>query len=378
MKPVSKKIVFVANTAFTITNFRKELIKSFVEENYEVIVACPTFCSLSNIEDVSSSLRDLGARHYPLLLSRSGINPFSDIKLFISLLKLFKKEQPYAVLNYTIKPVIYSSIAAKISSSAKVYSTITGLGYLFTSKSLKNRIIAFIVKLQYFLALQFNTLVFFQNSDDLNLFKKMRLLNNVKTKIINGSGVDLNKFFPSENVKLKFSFIMIGRILKDKGIDEYISAARGVKKKYPEAVFKLLGSLDDNPSAYRENDILKWEKEGVIIYIKPQKDVRPFLAESEVFVLPSYREGTPRATLEAMAMGLPVITADSPGCRETVIDGENGFLVTVKDSYSLQIAIEKMITNRQLINKMGAKSLHFVKQKYDVNLVNASILEEII
>ena len=161
MRKNPKKIIFVANAAFTIVNFRKELIQSFLEKNYEVIVACPTTCPLSNIEDVSSRLIKLGVSHYSIPLSRNGINPFSEIKLFLSLVKLFKKEQPFAVLNYTIKPVIYSSIAAKLACASKIYSTITGLGYLFTSKTIKSRIISSIVKFQYFLALKLNTLVFF-------------------------------------------------------------------------------------------------------------------------------------------------------------------------------------------------------------------------
>ncbi|MFT4781975.1 MAG: glycosyltransferase involved in cell wall biosynthesis [Pseudohongiellaceae bacterium] len=373
-----KKVVLVANTAFTILNFRKELIQSLIKENYEVIIACPMSCSLMNESNVGKEIETIGATHYSIPLSRIGTNPLSEIKLFLSLLRLYRKEQPGVILNYTIKPTIYSSLAAKLSCRAKVFSTITGIGYIFSNESLKSQLLALIVKSQYWLALKCNRLVFFQNNDDVSLFKKIGLLNNIPTRIVNGSGVNFNDFQSTEKEKLNCSFLMVGRILKDKGIDEYISAARQLKKQYPEAKFQLLGPLDSNPMSYKIADVNTWQKEGVIEYIPSTKDVRSHLDLAEVFVLPSYREGTPRSVLEAMAMKMPIITTNAPGCKETVVDGENGFLVDVKNSTQLAEAMEKFIVNKSLISKMGEASFKMAQQKYDVNIVNKSILNEIL
>ncbi|MBV1911899.1 MAG: glycosyltransferase family 4 protein [Kangiellaceae bacterium] len=374
----SKKVVLVANAAFTITNFRSELIGEFISRGYKVVVACPESCLLSGQENVSDTIGELGAKHYAIPLSRSGINPFSEIKLFLSLQKLFKKEDPEIVLNYTIKPTVYGSIAAKSSCRAKVFSTITGLGYLFTSNSLKSKILGFVVKLQYFIAFKLNHTLFFQNNDDLELLQSIGLLKNVRTKIVNGSGVNLTTFKSTGRHKRPKSFLMIGRILKDKGIDEYISAARKLKIKHSDVLFQVLGPLDENPAAYGLSDINKWQKEGTIEYISPKKDVRPFLEAAEVFVLPSYREGTPRSTLEAMAMGLPVITTNAPGCKETVEDGVNGFVVKVKDSNKLAEAMEKFIVEDKLASRMGLESLRVATDKYDVAKVNQAILSTVI
>ncbi len=374
----SKKIILVANAAFTITNFRKELIEKFVDMNYQVIVACPSSCTLSGENDVSLGIGLLGATHFAIPLSRSGINPFSEIKLLLSLIGLFRKEQPDVVLNYTIKPTIYGSIAASVCRKTKIFSTITGLGYLFTSRSIKSKLLNLVVRIQYYIALRRNTLVFFQNSDDLRLFEEIGLLKGIATKIVNGSGVNLAEFQPSEHEKRNNSFIMIGRILKDKGVEEYIEAARILKMKYPDALFQLLGPMDNNPAAYNMQDVQSWQEEGIIEYIPPTSDVRPYLARTEVFVLPSYREGTPRSTLEAMAMGMPVVTTDAPGCKETVTDDVNGFQVSVRNHRELADAMEKFILNDSLLIGMGRESLKLARLKYDVNVVNESIVGEVV
>ncbi len=374
----SKKCIFVANTAFTIINFRKELIQTLINNSYEVIVACPKSCSLMNEDNVVDAIESIGATHNSIPLSRNGINFLSEIILFISLILLFKKHKPAIVLNYTIKPTIYSSLAARLSCRAKIFSTITGIGYLFSNNTIKNRFLALIVKFEYFFALKCNSLVFFQNNDDLTLFNKMGLLNNISTKIVNGSGVNLNDFQLTGKEKLEYSFLMVGRILKDKGIGEYIAAARHLKKKYPKTKFQVLGPLDNNPAAYKMEDVNAWQVEGVIEYIPATKDVRSYLEKAEVFVLPSYREGTPRSILEAMSMSMPIITTDVPGCRETVIPGLNGFLVEVKNFQSLANAMESFIIDRNLVKVFGDSSRELACKKYDVKRVNESILSEIL
>jgi len=377
---MSKKIILVANTAFTIINFRKELIESLHQKGYEVLVICPEICTFYNGNDVKSRFKALGVRFIPVYINRNGVNPFQDIKLLMQLTKVYKFEKPDIVLNFTIKPTIYSSLAAMIAGVKKLSSNITGLGYLFTDNSFRARLLSLIVRFQYKISLKCNDIIFFQNPDDLDLFCKLKLVSDrKKTTIINGSGVNISKFiFDSEKTKIPMSFIFIGRLLKDKGIIEYVAAAEIIKRKYPESTFRILGGFDDNPNCIPKAYLEKVVKEGIIDYIPSKANVAPYLAESEVFVLPSYREGTPRSVLEAMATGLPIITTDAPGCRETVLDGVNGYLVEVKNVDALCDAIERLIINSELKELMGNRSLEIARTKYDINLVNQSILDQLL
>lgn len=374
-----KKLMLVANAGFTVINFRKELIETLVERGYEVVVACPKSCGIMALDDVAGAIQSLGARHIPLELSRRGLNPASELMLLYRLLKIIGREKPSHILNYTVKPVVYGSIAGWLCGVKKICSTITGVGYIFTGNTFKSKFIKTFVWLQYFFAFKCNKVIFFQNIDDLNLFASMRLLRGVNCKIVNGSGVN-TKYFQADNKQVNphTTFIMIARLLRDKGVGEYIEAARQIKSEYPDSTFYLMGALDDNPESYAPSDLARWEQEKIITYIKPNKDVRPFLLAADVFVLPSYREGTPRSILEAMCMGMPVITTDTAGCRETVEDGINGFLVPVRDSDSLIISMRRFIECPSLIESMGAKSLDLVKKKYDVAMVNQTILDAVL
>jgi len=382
MNSQAKKVAFIANSAFTLINFRKELIGSFIEKGYEVIAICPIECGLMGERNIEEALSEIGVRHISIKLSRKGVNPISELLLLFQLFKILRKEKPELVMNYTIKPVIYGSIAAKIFTKARIFSTITGLGFAFTNTGFVGRSLAKVIKLQYSMALRFNETVFFQNSDDLSLFNKLGLVSKTKTKIINGSGVNLERFNCAVNKNtLKRepnSFIMIARILKDKGVAEYINAARIVKREFPNSKFILLGAIDDNPASYKLEDVEQWQNEGVIEYIGPQTDVRPYLFSNQVFVLPSYREGTPRSVLEAMAMEMPIITTNAPGCKETVENDINGYLVDVESVEQLTDAIKKFIDNPTLILKMGKQSLEIARRKYDVNRVNQDILSSVL
>lgn len=367
-----KKAMFVANVGFTLTNFRSELMQKFRDNGYVVKIVCPTE------SDFNSNLLKYEKDVIPIFLSRRGLSPLKDLKTFFQLIKIYREEKPDVILNYTIKPTIYSSIAAHICGVKQIFSTITGLGYIFTGDSLKKKLIRLIVCSQYRLALRYNKKVFFQNPDDLELYTKLGLVEKTKAKIINGSGVNLNVFQPDPNViKIPKSFLFIGRILKDKGIGELIEAAKVVKNTYPDTKICLLGNLDENPASYKLKDIEKWKSEGLVDYLPPIEDVRSILKSYQVFVLPSYREGTPRSILEALAMGMPVITTDVPGCRETVQNGENGFLVPVKNSYELAQKMIYFIENPEVIEVMGAKGLQIAYLKYDVHSVNKSIYSEV-
>jgi len=228
----------------------------------------------------------------------------------------------------------------------------------------------------YWVALRNNTKVFFQNPDDQELFTSMNLVSGCEQCVlINGSGVDIEYYRETPPVTERIVFLLIARLISDKGINEYVEAARRIKQDYPEVVFRLVGPFDSNPSAIPKKKIEKWHDEGVIEYLGKTRDVRPYIAESSVYVLPSYREGTPRTVLEAMSMGRPIITSDAPGCRETVIEGKNGYLVRVKDVDGLVQALERFILNPKLISMMGKESRKIAVKKYDVRKVNATILE---
>ena len=368
-----KKIILVANVGFTLTNFRKDLIETLSVAGHSVSIANPTE------DDFNDALKTFPHPVHSFNLSRKGLSPFKDLRTLWQLYKIFKREKPDIVLNYTIKPTIYSSIAAFMAGVAGIYSNITGLGYIFTGTSLKKKLIKQIIKIQYKIALNLNNKVFFQNRDDRKEFLDLKLTSEEKTVIINGSGVSLEKFKPNHSIsKEKDSFLLIARLLKDKGIGEYVAAARTVKAKHPEAGFYLLGGTDDNPAAYSLDEVKAWQQEGVITYIPQTDDVLSHLLRAEVFVLPSYREGTPRSVLEALAMGLPVITTDAPGCRETVVDGENGFLVPVRESEVLSQRMLDLIEKPELKSKMGECSLLKAKEKYDVIKVNQSIMDVIL
>jgi len=375
---IKPKVMIIANAGFTIVNFRSELINDLIQRDCEVVAVCPVDCNLIN-GDIEKIFKTMGVLFRPINFDRSGINPFKDLALMFNLIKVLKRDKPDIVLNYTVKATIYGSIAAWLCNIQKVASNITGLGYIFTNRTLKARFIRYFVKLHYKIALRLNDIVFFQNSDDLALFIKLNIIHsNVATKVLNGSGVNLNTFSPNRKVKkVPQSFLFVGRLIRDKGIIEFIEAAKKIKHSFPSAKFRIVGAFDENPSAITKSFIDKFVAEGVVDYVGTTSNVLPYLQESEVFVLPSYREGTPRSVLEAMAVGLPIITTDVPGCRETVSHGLNGLLVTEKDVDSLYSAMFTLINDSNLRSKMSSESILRAKKIFNVDKVNADILSSI-
>jgi glycosyltransferase involved in cell wall biosynthesis len=370
---MTKKAIIVGSFLDALLWFRQELIKEFINEGYDVIACAPK----PENEELIKQVKALNITYIEIPMTRAGLNPFKDISSFLFLYKLFKKEKPTFIISYAIKPVIYGSIAAKLARVPAIFSMITGLGHAFITKGIKGFILRKSASLLYKIALKCNNRVFFQNPDDQCFFVEKGIIPDFKqTQLINGSGVDL-EYYKQSPFPTNFSFILVARLLCEKGIYEYAEAARVIKRKYPDITFKLVGFLDKNPSVISAQDLDKWQEEGFIQFLGRSENVRSHLNDSTVFVLPSYREGTPRTVLEAMAVGRPIITTDVPGCRETTTHGLNGLLVKSHDVTSLQLAMEEMFLNSEKIIEMGAQSRRIAEEKYDVHKVNSVICKTI-
>ncbi len=350
-----KTIVLTSNTSWSMWNFRKGLMNALLEMGYDVYVVVPE-------DEYSKNF----PKFIPLKnLDRKGKNPIKDAKLLLEYISIYRRIKPDLVLSFTIKPNIYSSLACRILG-IRCISTITGLGYVFVKKSFLTKLVSFLYKI----ALAKNHKVIFLNPDDMKLFLENSIVNKEKGIIIKGEGVNTNHFSPElckNSQESPFVFLMVSRLLWDKGVGEFVSAGRLLKKAYEEKVeLWLLGPIDKgNPSSVSEQDIRKWEEEGIVKYLGVFDDVRPFLCKAHCVVLPSYREGIPRSLLEAMAMGKPIITTDSPGCREVCIDGENGFLVKPRDVQSLFKAMETMYKlSREQREDMGRSGRRLALEEF--------------
>jgi glycosyltransferase involved in cell wall biosynthesis len=363
------KIVVVGSYAESLIQFRGHLLIAMVEAGWSVICAAPRAS-----QELQNELKQIGVKYYDSDIDRNGFNILKDVRTFFQFTSLFRRLRPDIVLSYTIKPVIYASLAARITKVPNIYSIITGLGYAFTGKGARNKLVSRIVSLLYHLSMRCNVRVFFQNPDDRNIFINRKYIRNIHNAIIiNGSGVDIDYYRPAK-APVTVSFLLMARLIKEKGIMEYVAAARAIKTVYPEIKFCIAGPLENRPGSILRSQLDKWIISGTINYLGVLKDVRPSLRSAAVYVLPSYREGTPRSILEAMAVGRPVITTNAPGCRETVVDGENGFLVPVGDSKALADRMKYLLENPSVREAMGKRSRDIVIRKYDVNDVNSNIM----
>jgi glycosyltransferase involved in cell wall biosynthesis len=369
-RPARLKVLLLGSYAPSLINFRGPLIAAMVERGHEVFAAAPDIDP-----DVTAKLVALGATPVPVVLGRTSLNPAATWRSGRQLNALVKRIAPDAMIAYTIKPVVLGAAAARAARVPRFAAMITGMGYAFLGGLNPRRLaIRLVAMLMYRRALSASQLVIFQNEDDRSDFRRLRLLPPDKpTLIVNGSGVDLEHFTP-EPVPSETSFLMIARYLRDKGIREYGAAAVRLKAEFPEVRIRLAGWLDEAPDAIGQAELAAMVAGGVED-LGQLADVRPAIAQASVYVLPSYREGTPRTVLEAMAIGRAVITTDAPGCRNTVVEGENGFLVPVGDSDALYRAMRRFVEDPSLARTMGEASLRLVREKFDVDKVNAAILE---
>jgi glycosyltransferase involved in cell wall biosynthesis len=369
MKGAELAIILVnGSLAPSIFNLRGPLIRELVSRGHTVYASAPDITA-GDAERIAS----LGAIPTPVPLQRTRQGIAADIRYFLTLRSLMRELSPDRVLNYTVKPNIWGSFAARLVGIPTV-SMVTGLGYVFTeSTTWKQRLTKVVARVLYGLAIKSNRMVLFQNPDDVQDFAAaIRSLDLRKVKLTNGSGVDLVTFSPVP-LPERAVFLMIARFISAKGIREYGAACARLKAAYPDAECLLVGMADSGPDGVPEAEVMALCT-GVIEYLGPLFDVRESIARASVLVLPSYREGTPRSTLEAMAMARPVITTDVPGCRETVIDGVNGRLVPVRDVDALAAAMIELARSPQLRQTMGAKSREIAQLRFDVDKVNDAII----
>lgn len=369
-----KTFLLIASFPDSLIKFRGPLLRALVAKGLDVHVAAP---DLADVPDIRTELEALGITLHEIGLKRTGTNPVADLATVAELWRLMRRIRADYVLGYTIKPVIYGSLAAWLAGVPNRFALVTGLGYAFTGEaSGKRGLLRKLIQRLYRFGLSKSYKVFFQNPDDEALFRQLGLLPvDVPSCVVNGSGVDVADYAVAP-LPDKPSFLLIARLLGDKGVREYAQAAQRVKAQYPSAVFRLVGWIDDNPDAISQQELDEWVHTGIVEFLGKFADVRPAIADCNVYVLPSYREGTPRTVLEAMAMGRPVITTDAPGCRETVTDSDNGFLVPVKAVDDLAAAMIRFIENPKLVGKMGQRSRQVAEQKYDVHRVNEFMLAE--
>jgi glycosyltransferase involved in cell wall biosynthesis len=363
-----KTIVVCSNYAWTIFNFRMPLIKSLTKSGYRVIV-------ITQFDGYEKKIANEVNKVIPLFISRKGVNPLIDLATLFDLIRILFELKPDYFLPFTIKPVIYGSIASRILNITYM-PMITGLGTVFIS----NNWITKIVKLLYRFALIKASVVFFQNDDDKDLFLQNKIINYKVCKLTPGSGVDLEKFLYTEMPTIEeISFLFIARMIKDKGLIEFVDAAKHLKKTYPQVKFKLLGPLEvENRTSVSRDQLYQWVDEGVVEYLGETDDVSYFIKESTCVVLPSYREGTPRVLLEAASIGRPIIATDVPGCREVINNGINGYLCKSHDAIDLASKMSKMImlpnTKRKEMGKNGRRK---VEQEFSHEIVSEIYIDSI-
>lgn len=368
--------LLIASFPDSLLRFRGSLLNALLARGLSVHVAAPDLPAGSTMRQ---HLEAKGLQVYDIPLRRTGMNPFADLRSLLNLWRLMRSIRPDYVLGYTIKPVIYGSLAARLARVPRRFALITGLGYAFQGQEDGGDwrgLLRSLVQRLYAVALHGTHKVFFQNPDDQALFRELGILPPATPSfVVNGSGVDVAEYSVAP-LPTAPRFLLIARLLGDKGVREYAEAARQVRSLYPEAVFSLVGWIDENPDAIKQEELDAWVAEGTLEFLGRLSDVRPAIAACSVYVLPSYREGTPRTVLEAMAMGRAIITTDAPGCRETVVDDDNGLLVPVRAVNELVAAMQLLIAERELVVRMGARSRLIAEQKYDVHRVNAVMLKE--
>lgn len=366
------KVVVLASYARSLTILRRPLLAALAAAGHEVLALAP-----DEVPEVRAELARLGVAFRTVPLERTGMSPRRDLAALVALVALLRAERPDALLAYTAKPVIYGGLAARLARVPRSFALITGLGYAFIEQgTARGRAVSAVVRRLYRASLAGADAVLFQNAEDRDLFRAQRLIGaRQRTVVTDGSGVDLDAFtvapLPAGGAPV---FLLIARLLRDKGVVEYAAAARQVKARAPAARCLLLGPYDTNPTALRAADVEGWVREGAVEYLGEVADVRPVIAQASVVVLPSYREGIPRSVLEGMAMGRAIIATDVPGCRQTVTPGVTGLLVPPRDAAALAEAMIALGEDPARAAAMGAAGRALAEARFGTARVTATML----
>lgn len=364
------RVVLFGSYAPSLIHFRGHLIREMADRGHEVFAIAPA------IDDaLAAMLREFGATAVSVDLGRTSLDLREALRAGRRLRELMRGIRPDVLIAYTVKPIAIGVPAARAAGVPRVVTLVTGLGYAFTGGLEFKRLVSRASATWFYRrAFRKSDVAVFQNPDDREDFARLRVLpRSTRTGLINGSGVDVEHFSPSPPPP-EPSFLMIARMVGDKGVREYAAATRKLKQLHPEVRVSLIGAIDTEPHAITPQELEEFRSGGVD-YLGPQADVRPFIAGHSVYVLPSYREGTPRSVLEALAMGRAVITTDAPGCRQTVDHGENGLLVRPRDADALLAAMLHLVRNPTLLKPMGEASRLKAEEKYDVRKVNDALLK---
>ncbi|MBG8555221.1 glycosyltransferase family 4 protein [Hymenobacter guriensis] len=356
------RVAIVINTSWNIWNFRRSLVKALQAAGHEVLAIAPPDAYSERLET------ELGCRYVPILMENKGTNPAKDALLTRRFYQIYRRERPDVVLQYTIKPNIYGTLAAKLAGIPSV-NNVSGLGTVFIVKNLVSKVALGL----YRFAFKFPRRVFFQNDDDRQLFLDHGLVQKSITDLLPGSGIDTAAFQPATTFQRHqpFTFLMIARVLYEKGVEEYFEAARLVREAMPGTRVQLLGGIDESGGVGVKRAVFEqWLQAGHVEYLGTSDNVAAHIAQADCVVLPSYREGTPKTLLEAAAMGKPIVTTDVPGCRETVVNGVNGLLCQVRSGPDLA---EKMLQVQRIpdagLAEMGRASRQLAVEKFDEQIV---------
>ena len=366
------RIALISNQARSMLNFRGPLIEELVRRGHKVLAFAPDFDELSRAE-----CEKLGARPVAFAMSRTGLNPLREIATILELRRLLKVLDPDVVLSFFLKPLIYGTIAAASARIERRFALVEGLGFAFTP-SARFDLRRFAVQVPILLLTRFAMRrldkVILLNRDDQDELIGRGLVRRRETALLGAIGLDLDVWPQLPLPRQGVVFIVVARLLADKGIREFVEAARILRGADCHARFLLLGGLDENPTAISSEEVNSWVAEGLIEW-QGHVPVRPWIAQANVFVLPSYREGVPRSTQEAMAMGRPVVTTDVPGCRDTVIEGQNGFKVAACDPEALAKAMKHFVEEPDSIAPMGAESRRIAEKLFDAQVQNRKLLK---
>jgi len=367
------KIVVLGAQPEYLSGLRGPLIRDLLAAGHDV-----TAIGAEDMVAVRTAIESWGARYRVVPIRRAGLNPIADLGAILSLYRALRDEKPDLLFTYTVKPNVYGLPLGWLAGIKRRYGMVAGRGWAFgEGRELKRRISRTIAILAFRFGFRFADGVISQNEEDLTLFRELGIIRGkTRTTRVFGSGVDLEHFQPEPMPTGAKTFVMICRLLVDKGVADYAEAARIVRRTYPDAVFRLVGPFDHSPNGIAPETIQAWANEGIIDYAGATEDVRPFIARAHALVLPTrYGEGVPRTVLEAMAMGRPVIVSDTPGCRDTVRDSENGRIVAAADIAGLAQAMTALVSDDTQLEAAGRASRTLAVERFDSRAVNAAMID---